>query len=339
MERLTGILGVVCRRCDAYNDPCSRTCIACGGSLAADPSTEKAPSAAPGPAPPPQAASRSASPPAGEMSVSEAARPDPSIIPPAGPPSKPPVPLPSSSGRVSSPPPLGAGATRLAAARAPAIAARLVVLRGEAPLGTVFHLGHDEVQAGRSQGQVLFPDDPCLAQLHATFLVREQTLLVRDEGAAGGVYVRLSEPVAPLRPGSLFAVGDRLLRFAGPLPPPPPAPGDGTHRLGSPRPERAVLVEEWLEGGLVGRAYLRTGPSITIGRAGCSINLGDDPYVSQAHAEIVVETDSATLRDLGSSNGTFVRIPPGGERELRDGEALRIGREVLRVEAGPGPAV
>jgi pSer/pThr/pTyr-binding forkhead associated (FHA) protein len=96
-----------------------------------------------------------------------------------------------------------------------------------------------------------------------------------------------------------------------------------------------VLVEEWLEGGIGGRAYLRTGPSITVGRSGCSINLGEDPYLSQAHAEIVVEAEGAAkLRDLGSSNGTFVRVPPGSECELHHGDTVRIGREVLRVEVG-----
>jgi pSer/pThr/pTyr-binding forkhead associated (FHA) protein len=78
---------------------------------------------------------------------------------------------------------------------------------------------------------------------------------------------------------------------------------------------------------------MRAGPSITVGRAGCSVNLGDDAYLSQAHAEIVVESDgTASLRDLGSSNGTFVRVPPGGDAPLRDGDELRLGREVLRVE-------
>ena len=300
MGRLTGILGLVCRRCDAYNDPGAKICVACGESLLFDPSGDTTPTAAPPEEKPPAIG-------AGEE------------IPAA-----------------ASPAHADTGGAPPAAPRPPPVAARLVVERGEAAPGTTFRLAQDEVQAGRAQGQVVFPDDPCLAPLHATFLMREGALLLRDEGAAGGVYIRLGALTVPLRPGSLFALGDRLLRFAGPLPPPPPQPGDGTRRLGAPRPERAaVLVEEWHEGGVGGRAYLRTGPSITVGRSGCSINLGEDPYVSQAHAEIFVEGEgSAKLRDLGSSNGTFVRIPPGSERELHDGDAVRIGREVLRVEVG-----
>jgi pSer/pThr/pTyr-binding forkhead associated (FHA) protein len=71
---------------------------------------------------------------------------------------------------------------------------------------------------------------------------------------------------------------------------------------------------------------------VTIGRGGCAVNLGDDPHLSQLHAEVVVEHDgTARLRDVGSSNGTYVKIPPHGERELRDGDYVRMGREVLRV--------
>ncbi len=212
--------------------------------------------------------------------------------------------------------------------------ARLVVERGEAPSGATFVLHGEQTLAGRSQGQVLFPEDVCLAPHHATFFHRPGSLLLRDEGSAGGVYLRLRGTAATLRPGSLFCAGDRLFHFAGSLPPgAPPAP-DGTHVLGAPRPEgHAVLVEERLEGGVGGRVYVRVGPSITIGRTGCSINFPDDPYLSQAHAEILVDPDgTARLHDLGSSNGTFCRIPPGGERELHDGDTIRLGREVLRLE-------
>jgi pSer/pThr/pTyr-binding forkhead associated (FHA) protein len=290
LARLTGFLGIVCRRCDAYNDPGTRSCLACGEPLGG--TRTPAPSRA---APPP-----------------------------------PPLP---------SPPPVEVEVEVDLAAESPPsparLQARLVLERGAGAPGAAFRVD-EEAQAGRSPGPLAFPDDPCLAPLHATFLVRDDAFWLRDEGAAGGVFVRLRGLTVPIRPGTLFALGDRLLRFAGPLPAAQPPSPDGTLRLGGPRPQGgAVLVEEWLEGGVGGRAWVRTGASITIGRAGCAINLGDDPYLSQAHAELLVEPDGAArLRDLGSSNGTFVRIPPGAERELHDGDAVRLGREVLRVEVG-----
>jgi pSer/pThr/pTyr-binding forkhead associated (FHA) protein len=211
--------------------------------------------------------------------------------------------------------------------------ARLVLERGEGFDGATFRLGADAAQAGRSKGAVVFPNDPCLAPHHATFFYKEGALHVRDEGAPGGVYLRLRGLSVPLKPGDLFALGDRLLRLAGPLAPPPAPLADGTRPLGAPRPAgAAIVVEECLEGGVVGRVFVRGGPSVTVGRAGCAITLGDDPHLSQAHAELLVDAAGAVrLRDLGSSNGTFVRIPPHAERELRDGDFVRMGREVLRV--------
>jgi hypothetical protein len=283
--RLAGVLGVVCRSCDAYNDPSARSCARCGKPLG-----ELGAALTPFAPEPPATATAAA----------------PSVV----------------------------DVAELLEAPASA-AARLVVERGEATPGTAFRLDEDELAAGRSQA-IAFPGDPCLAPLHATFSVRDGAVRVRDEGAAGGVYVRVRAGAVPLRTGALFAVGDRLLRYGGTLQPPPSAAADGTRRLGAPRPEKiAVVVEEWLEGGVGGRTWVRAGPSVTIGRGGCAIDLGDDRHVSQAHAELALDASGAAqLRDLGSADGTFIRLPPGSERELRDGDAVRLGREVLRVEAG-----
>jgi pSer/pThr/pTyr-binding forkhead associated (FHA) protein len=230
------------------------------------------------------------------------------------------------------PAPGGKTATQVFGALTPG-RAKLVLERGDGMDGATFRLNAETVEAGRSKGAVVFPDDPCLAGHHATFFYRNGSLHVRDEGAPGGIYLRLRGLSVPIRAGDHFVVGDRLLRYAGPLPPAPAGPPDGTRRLGAPRPGAgAVVIEEWLEGGAAGRVYVRGGPSVTIGRAGCAVNLGDDPFLSQAHAEVLVEPDgNARLRDLSSSNGTFVRVPPHAERELRDGDCVRMGREVLRV--------
>jgi pSer/pThr/pTyr-binding forkhead associated (FHA) protein len=53
----------------------------------------------------------------------------------------------------------------------------------------------------------------------------------------------------------------------------------------------------------------------------------DSPSVSRRHARIVVSGGRATLEDLGSKNGTYVR----GEKvsspaPLEDGDEIRLGR-------------
>jgi len=67
-----------------------------------------------------------------------------------------------------------------------------------------------------------------------------------------------------------------------------------------------------------------------IGReAGASVHLVASA-VSRRHASIVVTGDSATLRDLGSKNGTYVgRERVNAPYQLRDRDEIRIGDQTL----------
>src|SRR5262245_29881050 len=115
------------------------------------------------------------------------------------------------------PPAPGRTATQVPGALAPG-RAKLVLEGGDAVEAVPFRLDGERAEAGRSKGVILFPADPCLAAHHATFFYRGAALHVRDEGAPGGIYLRLRALSVPLRAGDHFAVGARLLRFAGILP-------------------------------------------------------------------------------------------------------------------------
>jgi two-component system cell cycle response regulator len=99
-------------------------------------------------------------------------------------------------------------------------------------------------------------------------------------------------------------------------------------QIGSVTPKKACFV---VMGGMdVGRVIVLDEPVITIGRdAQCAVVLQDDG-VSQLHVEVRREaTDSVIVRDLGSTNGTFI----GGERiveaKLHDGTKVLIGRRTI----------
>src|SRR5262245_805948 len=51
----------------------------------------------------------------------------------------------------------------------------------------------------------------------------------------------------------------------------------------------------------------------------------DHPSVSSVHGEFVIDDRSAVLRDLGSTNGTFVDEQRIEETELRSGQSIRFG--------------
>ena len=57
--------------------------------------------------------------------------------------------------------------------------------------------------------------------------------------------------------------------------------------------------------------------------------------VSRRHAALVLEDDALKIVDLGSSNATFLngqKLIPGQLRILRDGDELRLGKLIIRVQ-------
>lgn len=72
---------------------------------------------------------------------------------------------------------------------------------------------------------------------------------------------------------------------------------------------------------------------ITVGRAPSSDVVLADPAVSNVHAHFELAADSSTsVRDLGSSNGTFVNrapLQPHDAFRLRGGDCIRFGQSVF----------
>ncbi|AKU90700.1 FHA domain protein [Vulgatibacter incomptus] len=207
---------------------------------------------------------------------------------------------------------------------------KLVLLRGLGASGTAFPLREEHTEAGRTVGALRFPSDDTLSPLAATFSYRGGRLFVRDEGGPSGVFIRLLLPEV-LREGAWFSIGDKLLRFLDRVPPPQPS-HPAPRLLGSARPAGTLLRIQLVHlGGIPGRIFSRPAP-VRIGRALGEILLTDDPFISARHCELDHDPSGAILRDLGSSNGSFLRLPPNGERELYPGDTVRLGRNILRVE-------
>jgi hypothetical protein len=59
----------------------------------------------------------------------------------------------------------------------------------------------------------------------------------------------------------------------------------------------------------------------------------DDPTVSARHCEIMVTSERVMVRDLGSTNGTFIDDQPVRECVLLHGQTLRLGRVEMALDA------
>ena len=90
-----------------------------------------------------------------------------------------------------------------------------------------------------------------------------------------------------------------------------------------------LLGESW-------RLPLHAG-EIVLGREGEGVVPLASGSVSRRHAALVMEGRSATVRDLGSKNGTFVdNVRVDEPIALRDGARVRLGTLVLTFRAGAG---
>jgi pSer/pThr/pTyr-binding forkhead associated (FHA) protein len=209
--------------------------------------------------------------------------------------------------------------------------AKLVLVKGDNGDGISYQLNGNEHLVGRVEGAILFPEDILLSPRHANFVYRDGKLIVRDEGSTNGVFVRIRTPV-PIESGGLFLVGEQLLQIEASAPDFGPQPdAEGTYYYASPRRASKMRLIQRLRGGGIGIIYRARGENISIGREGSDVNFPDDPFISGRHAQAAIGADGRfTLTDLGSKNGTFLRITD--EAPLANGDFVFIGQQLLRVE-------
>ncbi|MFL5344678.1 MAG: diguanylate cyclase [Hyalangium sp.] len=85
----------------------------------------------------------------------------------------------------------------------------------------------------------------------------------------------------------------------------------------------------------LGRKHdLKQGETI-IGRSSKADICIDQEAVSRNHAEITISKKGVRIKDLGSTNGTFINDElVEGERDLRNGDLVKIGRTIFKYIAG-----
>lgn len=209
--------------------------------------------------------------------------------------------------------------------------AKLVLVKADTGDGLAYQLSGTEHIVGRTEGAILFPDDPLLSPRHANFVYRDGKLCVVDEGSTNGVFIRIHAP-ARLESGAAFLIGEQLLQVEALAPDFGPQPdAEGTYFYASPKRASKMRLIQRLRGGDIGLIVRVRGDNVTLGREGNDVNFPDDPFISGRHAEVAISPDgSFTITDLGSKNGTFVRI--AGETPLIHGDYVFVGQQLLRVE-------
>ncbi len=170
--------------------------------------------------------------------------------------------------------------------------------------------------------------DPRIGSGEATLTVEDGDLYLTPKPDARGIYRRLRGEET-LSPGDVVLMGDIAARYE-PLEPLAPI-DDGQQVLGgganSPVGRLVFLRRDGTDGPV---HDLPAGKTI-IGRTDGHLNFPHDGRLSRRHARFFGSERGVTIEDLGSRNGTYLRL---WRRERLDiGDALRVGSAGLQVKS------
>jgi pSer/pThr/pTyr-binding forkhead associated (FHA) protein len=222
------------------------------------------------------------------------------------------------------------------AASASAGMPHLAVISQDGSTGQTYWIERGSVDIGREEGDIRLGADRFVSPRHARVFARANAYFLRDLESINGVFLRVRESER-LQHADLVLLGSEVLRFElledgdqglG------PARERGTDVYGSPtRPRYAVLSERTVEGVDRNVFYISANETV-IGREFGDLVFTTDSFMSRRHAAIHRDpvAGSFTVRDLGSSNGTYLAIR--GEVELREGDHLRVGQHLFRFGFG-----
>ena len=201
------------------------------------------------------------------------------------------------------------------AAPVPVLPVRLVMLgaRGEPVAERRIEPG-TFLDVGRQPGEP-WAEDRRMAPLHARLFPGPGGVIVDDLGLPSGVYTQIVDTIA-VEDGDELKVGQARLALQR------VAPSGGTWgqltlvRHDSPTPEMVQLDRD----------------QIILGRDEGDVTFPTDTFVSGDHCRFIREGHAVYLEDLGSSNGTYIRVRAG--QCVAFGGLLLVGHTQFRVHPG-----
>jgi pSer/pThr/pTyr-binding forkhead associated (FHA) protein len=204
----------------------------------------------------------------------------------------------------------------------------LTALRADGTEAGVAHLPATPVTLGRDSGGI-FAGDSYLSPKHATFIPKGKQVLVRDESSLNGIYKKIQrdEPTE-LALGDIFRIGQEILKVE-PLTPLPKG-ADGVERMGSPARGYVARLALVIGRDTTGNAFPIPETGLHLGRERGDVLFPEDGYVSGLHCRIAWEDGKLLLTDLGSSNGSFLRLMR--DTPVQTGDILLMGQQLFRVQ-------
>lgn len=206
-------------------------------------------------------------------------------------------------------------------------AVQLTALRADGSEAGTYTLPGGTITVGRETGSI-FAGDSYLSPRHATFKQTPGKITVKDEASLNGVYKKLvRDAPVELRPNDMFRIGQEIIKFE-PLQKETPG-ADGVERLGSPSKGYVGRIALVIGRDVTGNAFPIPETGVHLGRERGDVLFPEDGYVSGLHCRLSWEGGRLMLTDLGSSNGSFLRLRE--ETDIKAGDVLLMGQQLFRV--------
>lgn len=355
---------IVCPKCSKENQDHYKFCLGCGNDLPRPEKSEKPLSKATPPAGVAAAASAPAPAPASEQSQAvenTATEPPPGPIVETAPepapepepePAPEPEPKPKKEGPevcvncgadipdgfafcgacgtpVSSPDAVEQPAAGVQSESAVSSGASIILIQPDGSEGGSVDIPDSEVLVGRDAGG-FFETDAYLSPKHAVFKASGSQVIVRDESSLNGVFKKMiPNELIEIKAGNIFRMGQELLLFEtidegsdG---------SDGTKRMGSPIEGLWGRVSLIIGKDRLGNSFPVGDEGIICGRERGNILFPDDGYISGVHLRLHTEDSKFYITDLGSSNGTYVKLT--AETALNNDDFILMGAQLFRIKA------
>jgi class 3 adenylate cyclase/pSer/pThr/pTyr-binding forkhead associated (FHA) protein len=199
-------------------------------------------------------------------------------------------------------------------------------------VGDTYPLKGDKLEVGRFRGDLQFAQDDKMAAIHARFTTEKDQLFVEDVSGVSSVFIGLIATYS-LRDGDIIRLGEQMFRFREKVEMVTNAAARGTTILDL----STTLDEPVAQLVFVGPDFLDTPASlplneeeVSFGRSRGTYIFPEDPFMSRAHSKIYHRGEDFYLEDVGSRNGTFVKVR--SKTPVPTGATVLVGSQVFRIE-------
>jgi pSer/pThr/pTyr-binding forkhead associated (FHA) protein/ferredoxin len=188
---------------------------------------------------------------------------------------------------------------------------QLVSLLADGTRESEFSPSGETLTIGRKGTDVECPEDVYMADHHATIVRRDGRYLLEDKAGSSGVWLRVAGAEArPLQDGDSIWLGSQLLLLA--------------------RVKDGWTLDHYDADGVLKARHPVGEQGVVVGKKSATPLDVNDASLSRRHAGFRLEGGRVVVGDLGSTNGTWVKLT--APTPLRDGDEFRLGSKRFRAE-------